>query len=485
MNEALELSLDEALQKVGVGIWQIQLVLTLCVGVIADAAEATLLSFLGPCAQHEFSLTTSETSFINSVVFMGAMVGAMFFGFFADLKGRRSAYALSLGILFVFGAGTFFTRSYFELLLCRGFVGFGLGGGLAPFDFLSETVPPNIRGICCLLSSLFWGIGSVLTVGAAWLTLDVCGWRSVALLCSVPVLLALLTVFFLPESPRWLLSQGRKEEALVALQRAAKSNGVILEKFTLKSIAIENNQTNVQDIFKQPLRKTTFLLIINWASFGFCYYAIIQLSTKIFEDTSSADHCSFSFSEILIPALSEPFMIIVTMFFVEKSRRITQSLNYFLAGTFSLLLGLPFSLSTLAMVAFFARGCMNVSSSVTWVVTPECYPTHIRATAHAFFYNTARIGACLSSFWIYSSLPTEQVCGLISGLCFLSGVSAMCMHETAGHQLDAPQDPSATSFYDSNRWKHSRFNFFESLPSLDDQQQKSMLHSIELTSESC
>jgi len=480
-NECIpEISLDEALQKTGSGFWQAQLVLILCAAVIAEASEATLLSFLGPCAQHEFSLTNSETSCINSVVFAGGVVGAMFFGPFADYKGRRCAYALCLGILFLFGLGTFFTRTYVELLLCRGFVGFGLGGGLAPFDFLVETVPPNIRGICCLLPSIFWGMGSVMTVGVAWLTLETFGWRTVALLCTTPVALALFTVFALPESPRWLLSQGRNEEALIAVQKAAKKNGVILEKFKLKAVSHSKSGAHARNILKQPLRKTTFLLFVNWASVGFCYYAVIQLYANFFETVSSGNNCSFSFKDILIPALSEPCMVIVMMFFIDKSRRITQSLNYLCAGIFCLLFGLQISPSSLVVIGFFARGCVNVSVAMTWIITPEFYPTEIRATAHAFFFNTARIGACLSSFVVYSALKVEQICGLIALLCFLSGISVMCMQETAGHLLDTVHIVPVPLLCELKRWKlhHYSFTFFRYRSSQVDQQDL-MLHSNE------
>jgi len=348
----VELDLDQAFQKIGIGLWQLQLVLTLCVGIIADASEATLLSFLGPCAQVEFVLSHSETSFINSVVFAGAIVGALFFGFFADAKGRRPAYALSLVILLAFGVGTFFTRSYVALVLCRGCVGFGLGGTLAPYDFLAETVPVNIRGICCLVSSLFWGVGSVLTVLAAWLVLGSHGWRAVALVCALPSLFALVAVIALPESPRWLLSQGKSKEAVEVIQRAAKMNGVDLGVFTLKASTHSPNTTDFWEMFKPPLLKTTFLLSINWATHGFCYYALIQLSATLFK-TSTSGRCSFAYKDILIPAVSEPIFIIVAMFFVERSRRITHSFNFFSVAVFILFVGLPLPKSSLTVLTFF------------------------------------------------------------------------------------------------------------------------------------
>jgi len=468
----VEIELDKALEQIGFGVWQVQMILTLCVGSLADSSEATLLSFLGPCAQEELELSNAQASFINSVVFTGAMAGAMFFGLFADCKGRRTAYALSLMILLVFGVFTYFTKSYFELLFCRGCVGFGLGGALAPFDFLAETVPANIRGICLLIPSVFWGIGSVLTVSAAWLVLGSYGWRAVALLCAVPVLFALLTVFYLPESPRWLLSQGRNQEAVEAIHRAASKNGITLRAFTLKPLVTDQYTADACGMFKPPFQKITLLLFVNWAAFGFCYYATIQFSAKLFAIASSNAHCSFAYENILVPALAEPLMIITSMLFVEKSRKLTQSVAYFSACLFTLLLGLPLSNSSLTASAFFARGCINVACSVTWVVTPEYYPTQIRATAHALFYNVARIGASLSSFWVYSSLSPIKVCGMIAGGCFLSGFAALFMPETAGHNLDEVHDSPFSKTHIPRSWTFNPFAVFQAFPSSDDELQK-------------
>jgi len=458
IGENVELEVGDALQKIGFGIWQVQLLLTLCIGSLADASEATLLSFLGPCAQDELHLSNAQTSFINSVVFCGSMGGAIFFGCFADLYGRKASYGFSLFILVVFGVLTSISRSYLELLLYRGFVGFGLGGSVASFDFVAETVPAEIRGLCCLIPSIFGGIGSVMTASAAWLVLGSYGWRSIALICTVPVFLALLAVFFLPESPRWLLSQGKGQEAVQALKRAAKANGIILGEFTLKPITTAQHEADSWIIFKHPLRRTTLLLIGNWASFGFCYYALSQFSTKMFEVPSSVSQCSFAYEDILIPALSEPFMITISMLFVEKSRRLSQSASYFSSCAFIICLGLPLSNLSLATSAFFAKGCLAVACSITWLVTPEFYPTKIRATAHALLYNFARVGASLSSLWVYSGLSSVVMTGLVAAICFVCGLFSLLLPESAGNELDhGLEDFSLASKENSARQKYKTF----------------------------
>mmetsp|Transcript_11982 Transcript_11982/g.15678 ORF Transcript_11982/g.15678 Transcript_11982/m.15678 type:complete len:228 (-) Transcript_11982:21-704(-) len=216
--------LDQVLTEIGSGVWQFKLLTTLCAGTFADAMELSLLAFLTPCAQAEFDLTDSEASMISSVVFLGSFIGSIFFGIYADIQGRKSAYIISLSIIALFGIATFFAPNYRVLLLFRGCLGFGIGGSIAPFDYIAEVVPVKKRGSICLVAMLFFGLGSILTTAIAWAVLGRYGWHILALVCTIPVFLCLFSSFTIPESPRWLLSQGRTAEATEALNRAAAVN---------------------------------------------------------------------------------------------------------------------------------------------------------------------------------------------------------------------------------------------------------------------
>ncbi len=107
----------------------------------------------------------------------------------------------------------------------RFFVGVGIGTNPIPYDLLAEQIPASIRGRILMTSSIFWAIGTLYTVGAAWITLPVWSWRSLAVACALPPLaVAIALLFVLNESPRWLLEEGRREEAAAVLRQLAKRN---------------------------------------------------------------------------------------------------------------------------------------------------------------------------------------------------------------------------------------------------------------------
>ena len=91
----------------------------------------------------------------------------------------------------------------------------------------------SIRGNFLLGIQFFWSLGNVVVTMWAWLVLGPYGWRVMAFGCAVPMNISLVGAFFMPESPRWLVSQGRTEEAKQSLLYAANMNGTELKDFQL------------------------------------------------------------------------------------------------------------------------------------------------------------------------------------------------------------------------------------------------------------
>jgi MFS family permease len=94
-----------------------------------------------------------------------------------------------------------------------------------PFDILAEFTPAHLRGKALMGIEFFWTAGTVFVNGMAWAMLAQTSWRWLVGVCSAPVLLAMISFPWMPESPHWLLSVGRPKEAVQILRRAAALNG--------------------------------------------------------------------------------------------------------------------------------------------------------------------------------------------------------------------------------------------------------------------
>lgn len=175
--------------------------------------------------KREFKLEGQPTieGLIVAMSLIGATIITTFSGAVSDWIGRRPMLIISSVLYFISGLIMFWSPNVYMLLLARLIDGFGIGLAvtLVPV-YISETAPSEIRGLLNTLPQ-FTGSGgmflSYCMVFAMSLNIQP-DWRLMLGVLSVPSLLYfVLTVFFLPESPRWLVSKGRMKEAKQVLQR--------------------------------------------------------------------------------------------------------------------------------------------------------------------------------------------------------------------------------------------------------------------------
>ena len=276
-----------------------------------------------------------------------------------------------------------------------------------PYDLLAEFLPSSHRGAFLIYVEYFWTFGSLFVAAVAWRILPLFGWRALTFITVVPVAISsIFSLTLLPESPRWLLLQGRTEEAEEVMRSAATIGGSSLPPFTLFEPKKESpsGQEHPLSMFSNDwflsffqeynaLLKTTELRCVSiplwfvWLSFGFSYYGIILLISRIYSTNNtsssvSSSTSSFDFSSIFLSAASELVGVFITSLIVDRWGRVpTQSTMYLCTGLAMLVLGLlrvPFFSSgpiVLASLTFLARLCAMSSSSATWVATPELYST--------------------------------------------------------------------------------------------------------------
>eukprot|EP01036_Dinobryon_divergens_P026166 gene26166-34783_t len=253
-----ELSLDEALSMNKVSTFQYRILLMCGLAFMADSLEVNLLSFLSTCAGAEWNLTNAQNASITASVFAGVLLGTIFWGEFSARHGRRLTFLVGCSLISVGGILSGLSPSYYVLIMLRSLVGFGVGGVYVPFDLLAEFLPPSHRGRFLIYIEFFWTIGSLMVAGLAWLLLPTYGWRMLTYVTAIPATVAsLVSAFYLPESPRWLVAQGRVQEAVEIVRQAAEVNGVHMKPFTLihceQPVKSRFSFDAVETIFRSPI----------------------------------------------------------------------------------------------------------------------------------------------------------------------------------------------------------------------------------------
>src|SRR3954451_19162540 len=215
--------------------WHWRVVIALGVSWLLDGLEVTVVGSLAPALERPdtLGLTAGEIGWAASAYIGGAVLGALFFGRLADSLGRKRMFLVTLVVYLVATVFTAFSFNLWSFALCRFFTGFGIGGEYAAINSaIDELIPARLRGTVDLaINGTFWvgaamgaGLSIVLLhpgwIGPAW------GWRIAFGLGAVLAAAILLVRRHVPESPRWLLTHGRVDEAEAVVRDIERQIGV-------------------------------------------------------------------------------------------------------------------------------------------------------------------------------------------------------------------------------------------------------------------
>jgi len=195
---------------------QIKIIAAAIVGDMLEFFDYFLIGFVLAFIIKPWNLTFGESAFILLSSGVGAILGAFIWGRLADVIGRRKVFIATV-LNFSMASGVLaFTpdNDWIFLSTFRFFVGFGVGGlYVVDLPLVQEFVPTRMRGAIGGLVTACIPLGVMLASAiAAFLTPDI-GWRGLFLVGVLPALFTLVVRAWVPESPHWLLSQGRREEA--------------------------------------------------------------------------------------------------------------------------------------------------------------------------------------------------------------------------------------------------------------------------------
>lgn len=387
-----------------------------------------------------FVLNASITSFL----FAGATVGTLILGPLGDRIGRKPVLWWSGFIISVAGLGTALCTGYSNLIPVLFMVGFGVGGLTVPFDILAEFLPNKERGRYLLYIKYFWTLGCMIVPAVGYLSLEVFdSWRLFAALCTVPSIISTaIGVRFVPESPRWLVSKGRREEALRILRDGAVMNGLDPEVVFPNGCVLadeEKDEATFAELLSPKWRNLTLLLWVVWGGYAFSYYAAIMTVTRIFDEEDDNVSPDFDYMAIFISSCAEVVGTSIAISQVDVlGRRPTLVAAFTLAGIsifFLCLLSGHAARITLIALAFSARAFEMAGACVAWISTAELLSTEIRATGHSAANAMARIGGFASPFLVEGRSSIVTVGFVLLAVNIATALCSFLLPETKGIEM--------------------------------------------------
>jgi MFS transporter, putative metabolite:H+ symporter len=212
-----------------------------------------------------------------SLAYVGQLLGALSFGALSETRGRKVAFISSLVVLGIFSLGSALAWDFASLAAFRMLLGIGLGGE-APVAaaMMAEFIPGNHRGTAMLIFQSMYTLGALFTPLVGFLLISrigpELGWRFLLGIGTLPLALALLARWFLPESVRWQIDKGQIEEAertVSAFEAHARTAGLKLGEPVLAA-HVDTKATNFLELLAPAYRRRTTLCWLHW----FCTYVV-------------------------------------------------------------------------------------------------------------------------------------------------------------------------------------------------------------------
>ena len=402
-----------------------------------------------------FALDSAGEGAAGASAILGCIPGAMFAGWFSDRFGRRKVLFVC-GLLFaISGIMSALPRTFTEFLSARFISGLGIGASsmICPV-YIAEMAPKALRG---RLGSLFQfgivsGIFITLFINAriqglgdeAWNA--AMGWRWMLAAEVIPAMLLLATLFFVPESPRWLMQTGRESAAGVILENIG---GAAFARAEIGAIATVSKQEagRFSELFEPRFRRPLIIAVVLMAVSQFSgINAIMYYSTKIF--TTAGVGLKDAFAATTLIGLVNLIFTLVAVALMDKAGRRRLLLVGLAAQVITLgWVGWMFHVGThgvvllVAVVSFIAAFAMALGP-IPWILSSEIFPNRVRGRAMSVatfviwtscyivaqtfpvLNDNPRIGPALT-FWIFA------VCSLL-GFCFV----LFRVPETKGRSLE-------------------------------------------------
>jgi putative MFS transporter len=441
------------IERLPVCSWHTKMRLIISTAWFFDAFDLLAIAFVLPVLIGMWKLNPGQIGTLIGIGFAGQLIGAIVAGWMAERWGR---IPVAIGTLLIFTLMSFacaFAGSYESLLWMRFFQGLGIGGEVPVMHaYMNEFAKAERRGRFSLGMQVLFAVGLFGAAVAGVWVVPTLGWQWMFIIGGIPALLAIPLRSVLPESPRWLASKGRFEEADRALKRIediAVKEGKPLPPIAANLPVVQVAITRFSDLFKGIYLRRTLTIWAMWMCTYFITYGLTAWAPSLFRTVYKLpvqESLNYGFILNGVGVLGA----LLTVFIIDITGRKKLFIAGLLLGSLPLLwffTGQQMSAQEVIVLISLSFFFLTFNSLGMGMYTAENYPNHMRALGGGIASAWQRLASMIGPLVVGAILPLGGINAVfgVFGIVALTGavICAVFAIETSGKVLEelspAPQ----------------------------------------------
>jgi putative MFS transporter len=401
-----------------------------------DAWEMMILVYTSPLIAADFKLNPVQIGSLIGAMFIGIGLGAFIWAPICARLGRRHSILWSLVLYGVLSLLSAFSPNFSVLYVARFVAGLAVAGVMVTtFPLFEELLPVPVRGKYAVYLAAGWPIGMLLALGATVL-FSPFGWRVVLGVSSLAALWSLVIKLWVPESPYWLASVGRQQEAKTIISRLSSGSVIIPAE---RALAVQEVAAgSIFEVFKAGMLRITLVQIAVNFTFNWGYWGLQTWLPELLQQRGFNLPQSYGF--IAVSALCMIPGYVAASYLTGRYGRKWIMISFVGASAFA---GFGFAnapshfllYACNFLMVFFSLGAAGIWN--TW--TGELYPTKVRVVGYSWGLTAGRVASIAApsviGFLVARSSSFNATTMFISAFLFVTAALVFFLPETEGHDL--------------------------------------------------
>ncbi|MCY7540346.1 MFS transporter [Bacillus pumilus] len=405
-----------------------------------DAFDALSLAFVLPVLIGMWSLSPAQIGLLIGSGYIGQAIGAIFFGWLAERRGRVFSAKWTVLLMSVMSIACVFSGNFMALFIFRFIQGIGVGGEVpVAASYINELSRAQGRGRFFMLYEMIFPLGLMISAQIGAFVVPSFGWKWMFLIGGIGGLIVFVFFFMLRESPRWLISKGRLDEAERIIEEVEASTDKRMP--VAKQVFSSTEKGDWKELFSTFYRKRTLIVWGLWFSAYFVSNGLNNWLPSLYNTVYNLP-VGDSLRAASLTNILQTIGVFACAFLIDKvGRKRWATIAFIVTGALLTALWISGASSPESVIYLgsAAYGMMGTITVLLYLYTPEIYPTRMRVIGTAFATAWLRLASAIAPIMIGFILEVSGVSTifiLFASVTVVGAILAFKMIETREKVLE-------------------------------------------------